>query len=279
MASIFSGNILLPGMVCASHCYAGHQFGSFSGQLGDGAAMYLGDVEVVNAEVEVEAEAQTYELQLKGSGLTPYSRTADGRKVLASSIREFLASEAFAHLNIPTTRAPVLVTSTSTRVRRDKFYDGNVAFENCAVTTRLGRSFLRFGSFEIFKPADPLTNRSGPSPGNEELCEKLLNFAVADFYPTLVTPTSTKSEKAELLLRKTVAKTAFLVAQWQTVGFTHGVLNTDNMSLFGLTIDYGPFGFMEVSSRAKRASFEEDEHTRDESREFGYRQWLHPLLN
>ena len=167
----FSGNKLLPGCEPYAHVYCGHQFGNFAGQLGDGAAISFGHV--VN-------EPTSWELQLKGAGLTPFSRTADGRKVLRSSVREFLASEAMHFLRIPTTRAATLVTSTST-VMRDPFYDGNALDEKCTIVSRIAPNFFRFGSFEIFKKDG---SRKGPSPGNERLKEELLDHVVDYYFET-----------------------------------------------------------------------------------------------
>uniref|UniRef100_H2Y534 Selenoprotein O n=1 Tax=Ciona savignyi TaxID=51511 RepID=H2Y534_CIOSA len=227
LADYFSGNKLLHGSVPASHCYCGHQFGYFSGQLGDGAAVYLGEV--------VNNSGQRLELQLKGSGKTPYSRSADGRKVLRSTIREFLCSEAMFHLGIPTTRAGTVIVSDD-QVVRDIFYDGKAKMENCAVVLRIAPTFLRFGSFEIFKP--------GPSDRMHEILPQMLDYCLENLFPEI--PTSIPKSQQYLELYKEVCiKTAKLVAKWQCVGFCHGVLNTDNMSLLGLTIDYGPFGFMD----------------------------------
>ncbi|CAB1104690.1 unnamed protein product [Ectocarpus sp. CCAP 1310/34] len=235
-AEYFSGNKLMPGAQPHAHAYCGHQFGSFAGQLGDGAAMYLG---------EVEGPSGRWEIQFKGAGLTPYSRSADGRKVLRSSIREFLCSEAMHFLGIPTTRAAALVTS-DTKVRRDVFYTGNVIQERASIVTRLAPTFLRFGSFEIFKPRDPRTGRDGPSAGNDALRLQMLEYAIGRFFPGAAAA-GPKGSKARYLAmyEEAVRSTAELVAKWQCVGFTHGVLNTDNMSILGLTIDYGPYGFMD----------------------------------
>ena len=232
------GNEIIPGSEPAAHCYCGHQFGYFSGQLGDGATMYLGEI--------VDENAKRWELQLKGAGKTPYSRTADGRKVLRSSLREFLASEHMHALGIPTTRAGSVVTS-ETKVLRDIFYNGNAKYEPAAVITRIAPSFLRFGSFEIFKPTDRDTGRAGPSSqveNKQEFLENMLNYVISTYFPDIPAD-MTLSERGLLMYRDIVESTARLVAQWQVVGFCHGVLNTDNMSLLGLTIDYGPFGFME----------------------------------
>ena len=238
LALFLSGNELLPGSVTAAHCYCGHQFGSFAGQLGDGAAISLG--EVVNAKT-----GERLELQLKGAGLTPYSRSADGRKVLRSSIREFLCSEAMHFLNIPTTRAAACVTSDST-VQRDPLYDGRAVDERCTLVSRVAPNFFRFGSFEIFKAKSDGSDRAGPSAGDDALKERLLNHMLL-FFPDINSDcASSPSAKYVKFYEAVVASTAKLVAKWQAVGWVHGVLNTDNMSLMGVTIDYGPFGFMEA---------------------------------
>ncbi|XP_076437251.1 protein adenylyltransferase SelO, mitochondrial-like isoform X2 [Babylonia areolata] len=237
-AHYFSGNKLLPGSQPAAHCYCGHQFGSFAGQLGDGATMYLGEV--------VNKAGERWEIQFKGAGLTPYSRQADGRKVLRSTIREFLCSEAIHHLGIPTTRAGSCVTSDST-VTRDIFYNGNPTEERCSIVLRIAQSFLRFGSFEIFKPEDELTGRVGPSVGRVDILKRLLDYTVSTFYPEIWRQyeSGEREDMYVAMFEEVVRRTARLVAQWQCVGWCHGVLNTDNMSIVGLTIDYGPFGFMD----------------------------------
>uniref|UniRef100_A0A8C0T485 Selenoprotein O n=3 Tax=Canis lupus TaxID=9612 RepID=A0A8C0T485_CANLF len=236
-ALFFSGNALLPGAEPAAHCYCGHQFGQFAGQLGDGAAMYLGEV--------CTAAGERWELQLKGAGPTPFSRQADGRKVLRSSIREFLCSEAMFHLGIPTTRAGACVTSQSTVVR-DVFYDGNPKYEKCTVVLRIASTFLRFGSFEIFKPADEHTGREGPSVGRNDIRVQMLDYVIGTFYPEIqAAHTEDRVQRNAAFFREVTRRTARMVAEWQCVGFCHGVLNTDNMSIVGLTIDYGPFGFLD----------------------------------
>lgn len=236
-AEYFSGNKLLPGSETAAHCYCGHQFGYFAGQLGDGAAMYLGEV--------INRKGERWEIQLKGAGLTPYSRSADGRKVLRSSLREFLCSEAMHYLGVPTTRAGTCVTS-STTVSRDMFYDGHPKDEKCSVILRIAPTFLRFGSFEIFKTLDNFTGRVGPSVGRKDILLQLLNYAIETFFPEIYHSCGDDREQMYIeFFKDVVKKTALLVAKWQCVGFCHGVLNTDNMSILGLTIDYGPFGFME----------------------------------
>lgn len=234
------------------------QFGNFSGQLGDGAAMYLG-------EILTEAGSKRWEIQLKGAGKTPYSRQGDGRKVLRSSIREFLCSEAMAGLGVPTTRAGSCVTS-STRVVRDMFYTGNNIEERATVIMRIAQTFLRFGSFEIFKGTDPVTGRSGPSAGmalaqvplggrvseTDQHLHAMLDYTISSFFPDLWsvrTMPENEDQKRKVcyaaFLEEVTRRTARLAAKWQAVGFCHGVLNTDNMSIVGLTIDYGPFGFMD----------------------------------
>lgn len=233
----FSGNKLLPGSQTAAHCYCGHQFGYFSGQLGDGAAMYLGEV--------LNHAGERWEIQLKGAGPTPYSRHSDGRKVLRSTIREFLCSEAMHHLGIGTTRAGTCVTSDSTVVR-DLFYDGNPIKEKCTLVLRIAPTFLRFGSFEIFKPTAAETGRKGPSEGNEALLRTMLDYTIETFYKQIWD--AHKEDKETMYFEfysEVVRRTARMVADWQCVGWCHGVLNTDNMSILGLTIDYGPYGFLD----------------------------------
>jgi serine/tyrosine/threonine adenylyltransferase len=183
-------------------------------------------------------------VQLKGAGQTPYSRSSDGRKVLRSSIREFLASEAMHALSIPTTRAAACVTSDS-RVERDPLYDGNVIAEQCTVVTRVASNFFRFGSFEIFKEAKSQYDRPGPSAGDDALRKKLADHIV-NYYPPEIRDIADDSQRYSRWLEEIVRRTARLVAQWQAVGWVHGVLNTDNMSIMGLTIDYGPYAFLEA---------------------------------
>lgn len=216
---ILAGNKLTPSMYPYAACYAGHQFGSWAGQLGDGRAITLG---------EWESENGTFELQLKGAGPTAYSRRADGRAVLRSSVREYLISEAMFYLGVPTTRALCLV-STGEKVLRDMFYDGNPAFEPGAVVMRVAPSFLRFGNFEILA-----------AQKDRDQLEKLINWTIERYYPHI------KGEDRILeWFKEIVDKTATLMVEWQRVGFVHGVMNTDNMSILGLTIDYGPFSFLD----------------------------------
>lgn len=216
-----AGNCLLPGMSAYATCYGGHQFGQWAGQLGDGRAIFLGEV--------VGRDARRYELQLKGAGPTPYSRRADGRAVLRSSIREFLCSEAMHHLGVPTTRALALVTTGET-VLRDMFSDGRPADEPGAVLCRVAPSFIRFGHFEL--PA---------ARGDRALLEKLVAFTIARDFPHL----STGETPIAAWFGEVCERTATLVAEWMRVGFVHGVMNTDNMSVLGMTIDYGPYGWVD----------------------------------
>ena len=235
-----SGNEILSNSIPAAHCYCGHQFGTFVGQLGDGAAMYLG--EIINNE-----NGNRWELQLKGAGPTPYSRAADGRKVLRSSVREFLCSEGMHFLNIPTTRSASCVTSDST-VERDPFYDGNSIAEKCTIISRIAQNFFRFGSFEIFK-SESTSDKVGPSAGNNILKKQFLDYILL-YYPDIMKKYENNEHSNEIMKYKDffteiMNRTIKLVVKWQCVGFVHGVLNTDNMSIMGATIDYGPFGFME----------------------------------
>ncbi|XP_020526478.1 uncharacterized protein LOC18439798 isoform X2 [Amborella trichopoda] len=241
----FSGMSPLIGGLPYAQCYGGHQFGMWAGQLGDGRAITLGEV--------LNSRGERWELQLKGAGKTPYSRFADGLAVLRSSIREFLCSEAMHSLGVATTRALCLVT-TGKSVTRDMFYDGNPKEEPGAIVCRVSQSFLRFGSYQIHA-----------TRGKEdlEIVRVLADYTIRHHFPHLenLSKSDSLSFKAEgngastvdLTSNKYAAwavevaeRTALLVAQWQGVGFTHGVLNTDNMSILGLTIDYGPFGFLDA---------------------------------
>ncbi|MDQ2702799.1 MAG: YdiU family protein, partial [Pseudomonadota bacterium] len=221
-ARVFGGNALLPGMQPYAANYGGHQFGHWAGQLGDGRAITLGEV--------VDAVGARRELQLKGAGPTPYSRSADGRAVLRSSIREFLCSEAMHHLGIPTTRALSLV-GTGETVVRDMFYDGHPRDEPGAIVCRVAPSFIRFGSFELPYARDDLP-----------LLRKLADFCIRRDFAHL-------RGSGEPLYADWFAevceRTAVTVAHWMRVGFVHGVMNTDNMSILGLTIDYGPYGWID----------------------------------
>jgi uncharacterized protein YdiU (UPF0061 family) len=215
MIQTLAGNQLLPGMDALAALYAGHQFGHFVPQLGDGRAILLGEIK--------NAAGEGWELQLKGAGRTPYSRGGDGRAVLRSSIREFLCSEAMFALGIPTTRALCIVGSDRPVYREDE--------ETAALVTRLAPSFVRFGSFEVFYYRNQI-----------EPIKHLADYVIARYYPELVT----RAEPYAELLREVARRTAELMAQWQAVGFSHGVMNTDNMSILGLTLDYGPFGFLDA---------------------------------
>ena len=221
-AQVFAGNQLLEAMDPYATCYGGHQFGNWAGQLGDGRAINLGEV--------IPTEGNRLTLQLKGAGATPYSRSADGLAVLRSSVREFLCSEAMHHLGVPTTRALSLIL-TGEQVVRDMFYDGNPKPEPGAVVCRVAPSFIRFGSFEIFA-----------SRGELEELQKLVDYTIRTDFPHL----GEASTKTYLLWFEEVCRlTAEMVIHWQRVGFVHGVMNTDNMSILGLTIDYGPYGWLE----------------------------------
>ncbi len=225
--SVFSGNGLLQGMQPYAMNYGGHQFGHWAGQLGDGRAITLGEA--------VNAAGERWELQLKGAGPTPYSRNADGRAVLRSSIREFLCSEAMHHLGIPTTRALSLV-ATGEQVLRDMFYDGHTKPEPGAVVCRAAPSFIRFGSFEL--PA---------ARGDTTLLKRLVDFTIRRDFPDLAEEKKTLPDEA-LYARwfaQVCERTAIMVAHWMRVGFVHGVMNTDNMSILGLTLDYGPYGWID----------------------------------
>lgn len=210
----FTGNVLLAGSQPLASVYSGHQFGVWAGQLGDGRALLLGET------------ASGQEVQLKGSGLTPYSRMGDGRAVLRSSIREFLCSEAVNALGIPTTRA-LCVTGSDAPVYREEI-------ESSAVVTRVAPSFIRFGHFEHFAASDRI----------EEL-RQLADYVIERYYPACRESTRFGGNAYAVFLEAVSERTAALLAHWQAVGFCHGVMNTDNMSILGLTIDYGPFQFLD----------------------------------
>ena len=222
-AEVLAGNRLVEGMDPYAACYGGHQFGHWAGQLGDGRAITLGET--------LNAGGQRWELQLKGAGPTPYSRTADGRAVVRSSVREFLCSEAMHHLGVPTTRALSLV-GTGEKIVRDMFYDGNPRAEPGAVVCRVAPSFLRLGNFEIFT-----------SRGDHDTLLRLADYALRTHFPELGEPSP---EVYVEWLAEVCRRTARMVCHWQRVGFVHGVMNTDNLSILGLTIDYGPYGWLDV---------------------------------
>lgn len=227
MAEVFGGNRVLPQMAPFAMCYGGHQFGNWAGQLGDGRAINLGEV--------VNSDGEHWTLQLKGAGPTPYSRTADGLAVLRSSVREFLCSEAMFHLGVPTTRALSLVL-TGEEVLRDMFYDGNPRYEAGAVVCRVAPSFIRFGNFEIFT-----------SRGDIDNLRKLAEYTIATDFAHLK-PSDPGPYATEVFAQwfdEVCLLTAEMIVHWMRVGFVHGVMNTDNMSILGLTIDYGPYGWLE----------------------------------
>ncbi|WNH08192.1 protein adenylyltransferase SelO [Thalassobellus suaedae] len=219
--NVFTGNAVLPNTKPYAMCYAGHQFGNWAGQLGDGRAINL---------FEVQHDNKHWAIQLKGAGETPYSRTADGLAVLRSSIREYLCSEAMHHLGVPTTRALSLALSGDD-VLRDVLYNGNPEYEKGAIVCRTAPSFLRFGSYEIFAAKQDITT-----------LKTLVDYTIKHFFSHLGTP----SKETYLAFFKEVTKrTLDMIVHWQRVGFVHGVMNTDNMSILGLTIDYGPYGWLE----------------------------------
>ena len=211
---VISGRAILREMQPVAALYGGHQFGVWAGQLGDGRAITLGEV--------TNRRGEPWEVQLKGAGQTMFSRFADGRAVLRSTIREFLASEAMDALGIPTTRALAMVAGDEPVVRE--------TVETAAIVMRLAPSFVRFGSFEIFA-----------ARGNDDALRTLADFVIDRFYPDC----STGDERYERFFAHVLARTARLMADWQSVGFMHGVMNTDNFSILGQTLDYGPYGFME----------------------------------
>lgn len=221
-AQVFAGNRLAKGMEAYATCYGGHQFGEWAGQLGDGRAINLGEV--------VNSQKQYWTLQLKGAGKTPYSRRSDGLAVLRSSVREFLCSEAMHHLGVPTTRALSLVL-TGEHVVRDMFYDGNPQHEQGAIVCRVAPSFTRFGHFQIFAARNDLT-----------LLKQFVDFTIRTDFPELGEPSTAVYLK---WFEEVCRRTADMIVHWQRVGFVHGVMNTDNMSILGLTIDYGPYGWLE----------------------------------
>lgn len=215
LADILSGNTLLHGSAPLAMIYAGHQFGHYVPQLGDGRAIMLGELQ--------HPEHGRWEIQLKGSGLTPYSRDGDGRAVLRSTIREYLCSEAMHGLGIPTTRA-LAITSSDDEVYRERI-------EPAAILTRLAPSHVRFGSFEVFFYRNQF-----------QQLRILADYLLDIHFPEL----KHEAHPYLALFTEVMQRTARLIAQWQSVGFAHGVMNSDNMSILGLTLDYGPFGFMET---------------------------------
>ena len=235
---IFTGNEIYPNTKPFSMCYGGHQFGNWAGQLGDGRAINL---------FEVTHQNKNWKVQLKGAGETPYSRNADGLAVLRSSVREYLCSEAMYHLGVPTTRALSLSLSGDT-VLRDVLYDGNPAHEKGAIVSRVAPSFLRFGNYEIFAARKDLKN-----------LKSLVNYTITYHFPHLGSP----SKKSYINFFKEVAeRTLELILHWQRIGFVHGVMNTDNMSILGLTIDFGPYGWLEGFDHSWTPNTTDKEHKR-----------------
>jgi uncharacterized protein YdiU (UPF0061 family) len=219
--NIITGNEVYPNTKPFAMCYGGHQFGNWAGQLGDGRAINL---------FEVEHKHKNWKVQLKGAGETPYSRTADGLAVLRSSVREYLCAEAMFYLNVPTTRSLSLSLSGD-NVLRDVLYDGNSAYEKGAIVSRISPSFLRFGSFEIFAARKDTEN-----------LKKLVDYTIKHHFSHLGAP----SKESYINFFKEISeRTLEMIIHWQRVGFVHGVMNTDNMSILGLTIDFGPYGWLE----------------------------------
>lgn len=236
--NIFSGKEVLPNTTPFAMCYGGHQFGHWAGQLGDGRAINL---------TEVEYNHQMYMLQLKGAGKTPYSRRADGLAVLRSSIREHLCSEAMYYLGVPTTRSLSLMT-TGDAVLRDIMYDGHPEYEKGAVVCRVAPSFIRFGSFELFSSRNDIAN-----------LKVLANYTIKHYFPEI----KGQSKESYLAFFKSVAEsTREMIVHWQRVGFVHGVMNTDNMSIHGMTIDYGPYGWLEDYNLNWTPNTTDSEHKR-----------------
>lgn len=219
--NLVTGNTVYENTHPYAMCYGGHQFGNWAGQLGDGRAINL---------FEVVQNGKRWALQLKGAGETPYSRNADGLAVLRSSIREYLCSEVMFYLGIPTTRALSLSLSGD-NVLRDVMYDGNPAYEQGAIVCRVSESFIRFGNFEILAARQNIT-----------ALQQLADYTIQHFYPEI---TSDGKQKYLDFLTEVRNKTIKMIVHWQRVGFVHGVMNTDNMSILGQTIDYGPYGWLE----------------------------------
>lgn len=219
--NIFSGKTVYPDTKPYAMAYAGHQFGNWAGQLGDGRAINL---------TEVVHEDKSYTLQLKGAGPTPYSRTADGFAVLRSSIREYLCAEAMHYLGVPTTRSLSLLLSGDS-VLRDVMYNGNPAYEKGAIVCRVPPSFIRFGSFELFASRKEHAN-----------LKLLADYTIKHHFPDI------EGEGVGKYLdffHEVTQTTLNMIVEWQRVGFVHGVMNTDNMSIHGITIDYGPYGWLD----------------------------------
>lgn len=216
------GNNLPENIQTYATAYAGHQFGNWAGQLGDGRAILAGEI--------INEQGKRTEIQWKGSGATPYSRHADGRAVLRSSVREYLMSEAMYHLGVPTTRA-LSLAFTGEDVVRDIMYNGNPQFEKGAVVIRTAASFLRFGHFELMS-----------AQGEYKTLQDLADFTIENYFPEI---TSSGAHKYKDFFENICTRTADLMVEWFRVGFVHGVMNTDNMSILGLSIDYGPYSMMD----------------------------------
>lgn len=217
---VVAGKATYPNTQPWAMCYGGHQFGHWAGQLGDGRAINL---------FEQIHDEKRFTWQLKGAGVTPYSRSADGLAVLRSSIREHLCSEAMHYLRVPTTRSLSLSLSGND-VLRDMMYDGNSAYEQGAIVCRVAPSFIRFGNFQIHA-----------ARGEQERLKALVDYTITHFHPAY----SLDKEGYLGFFKEVCARTLDMVVHWQRVGFVHGVMNTDNMSILGLTIDYGPYGWLD----------------------------------
>mgnify|MGYP001948553240 CR=1 FL=1 len=235
--NVFTGAKVLENTKPYAMCYGGHQFGNWAGQLGDGRAINL---------AEINHNDKQWVIQLKGAGATPYSRTADGLAVLRSSVREYLCSEAMFHLGVPTTRALSLSLSGN-QVMRDVLYNGNAAYEKGAIVCRVSPSFLRFGSYEI------LAARK-----DHKTLKTLVDYTLKHFYPEIE-----PNKRGYIQFFKAVSLTTLdMIIDWQRVGFVHGVMNTDNMSILGLTIDYGPYGWLEGYDKNWTPNTTDAEHKR-----------------
>ena len=221
---VFAGNLQLPGMDAHATCYGGHQFGNWAGQLGDGRAINLGEVKTPKGHLM---------LQLKGAGETPYSRTADGLAVLRSSLREYVCSEAMFHLGVPTTRALSLI-GTGEQVMRDMLYDGHPALEPGAVVCRVSSSFVRIGHFQMLAARQ-----------ETDLLQTFTNFVIEHEFSAVAAAHQDPTERYLAWFEEVCQRTATLMVHWMRVGFVHGVMNTDNLSILGETIDYGPYGWLE----------------------------------
>mmetsp|Transcript_5811 Transcript_5811/g.8759 ORF Transcript_5811/g.8759 Transcript_5811/m.8759 type:complete len:576 (+) Transcript_5811:21-1748(+) len=257
LRSYICGQDTPPGSQPFAHRYGGLQFAKWA-ELGDGRALSWGNIRP-NSYSSLSLTSPVWEFQVKGSGITPYSRDGDGRAVLRSSIREYLGSWAMFGLGVPTSLVGGIVRGATPTIRRDPFYDGNFITEHAAITLRLSPSWLRFGSFQILK-----------KNGEEVAQRKLIAYTIDQFFPFLLNDGETTAElfqsktsprASEItthMLNEIILRTARLIGQWKAHGFCHGVMNTDNMSILGLTIDYGPFGFMEKYNPEWVCNFSDD---------------------